>query len=256
MKKNTGFTLIELMVAMGIAMVTLLAVSTLYINTKQTFNLQGMQNRLSEDGRFAISMLQRVISQAGFRPNPNALITSDRISAISNSSLSVRFNSDGTNQIGCNGTSTAAGDTTLTISSASNKLQCDTIDWITPSTTGTGNATEVVDFKVQYGIDEADTDAGLPNTPADYGCGALATDTSFRVRNCIPNRYVNTLPGGVNADQIVAVKVCLVLRTEKTDNSLVKSAAINDCSGTAITNSQNDKKLYRTFRSTIMIKNR
>jgi type IV pilus assembly protein PilW len=255
MKKNKGFSLIELMVAMAIAMVALLALSALYINSKQTFNLQTMQNRISEDGRFAISMLQRVISQAGFRPTPGTLLATDRIIATSNSSISIKFNADDANQIDCNGAVAPAGDTTLVIAQSGSKLQCGSVDWIAPSASGVGNGTEVIDFKIKYGIDTADSVAGLPNTYAEYGCGDIASDSNFKIRNCVANSYVNTLSGGVTDDQIVAVKVCLVLRTEKKDQSITKGSAVNDCSGAAISNSKDDKKLYRMFRSTVLLKN-
>ena len=55
--KNHGFTLVELMVAIVISLVAVLAATEVYVSTRQTNRLQGMQSRLSEDGRFAVSML-------------------------------------------------------------------------------------------------------------------------------------------------------------------------------------------------------
>lgn len=249
MKKNNGFTLIEIMIAMAISMIALLAVSELYVNTKKTSNLQSMQNRVSEDGRYAIFMLQKIITQAGFRPDPSTVMPIDRVTATSNESISIKFNSDGLNQIICDGSIGAAGSTTLIIAKSSNQLQCGTINWISPSITGTGNATELIDFKIKYGID-----TGPAGTDSNYGCGTEASD-STKPRDCIADSYVDTLPVGVTADQISSIKICLVLRSEKIDASVVKSSAVKDCSDTDITASQNDKKLYRTFRSTVLLKN-
>ncbi|WP_432723127.1 PilW family protein [Jeongeupia wiesaeckerbachi] len=250
MNTTRGFTLIELMVTMAISLLVLLAVSELYISTKQTYRVQAMQNHLSEDGRFALSMLQRVIGQAGYRADPTSPLASDRISGNSNTSITVKFTADGTNQINCDGGSAAAGATTLAISTSSSKLQCGSTDWL--ATTGTGSGTEVADFKLRYGID--DTDA-VPATPADFGCGANV-GSGKKERDCIANRYVDTLPGGVTAAQIVAIKACLVLRSENTDSSIVKPTTVTDCAGQPIVGSDNDRKLYRTFRTTIVLRNR
>ena len=249
MHKLKGFTLIEIMVAMAISLIALLAVSELYVNARKTGNLQSIQNRVSEDGRYSIFMLQKIISQAGFRPNPNVAIPTDRLTATSNESVSIRFNADGTNQMACDGSIATAGDTTLVISKSSNKLQCGTVDWIAPSSSGTGNATELIDFKVQYGVD-----TGPAATEGIYGCGSEAGDGT-KPRDCVTDSYVSSLPTGVTADQITSVKICLVLRSEKVDGSIIKSAAVKDCNNSDITASQDDKKLYRTFRSTISLKN-
>lgn len=249
MRKYTGFTLIEIMIAMAISMIALFAVSELYINSKKTGNLQAIQNRVSEDGRYSVFMLQKLISQAGFRPNPNVPVHTDRITSNSNESVSVRFNADGINHMACNGSVATAGDTTLLISKSNNKLQCGTFDWIAPSVSGTGNATELVDFKILYGID-----TGPASTEGSYGCGTEAGDGT-KPRDCITDSYVSTLPSGVSKDQISSVKVCLVLRGEKTDASIIKSANVKDCSNNDISASQNDNKLYRMFRTTILLKN-
>lgn len=249
MKNNKGFTLIEIMIAMAISLIALLAVSELYINTRKTSNLQSIQNRVSEDGRYAIFMLQKIIGQAGFRPNPNVAMGIDRVTATSNESISIKFNSDGTNQINCDGAGAASGDVTLVIAKSGNKLQCGSVDWIAPSASGTGNGTELIDFKIKYGVDTAPI-----GTEGIYGCGVEAGDGT-KPRDCITDSYVDTLSGGVTADQISSIQVCLVLRSEKIDSSVIKSTDVKDCSNADITSSQNDKKLYRMFRSTVLLKN-
>ncbi|GHD64570.1 PilW family protein [Jeongeupia chitinilytica] len=250
MNASRGFTLIELMVTMAISLVVLLAVSELYMSTRQAYRIQNMQNHLSEDGRFALSMLQRVIGQAGYRADPTAAMATDRISGNSSTSVAIKFTADGTNQIDCDGRAAAAGATTLTVALSSGKLQCGSTDWVAP--TGSGGGSEVADFKLQYGIDTVDA---IPATPADFGCGANVAG-GFKERDCIANSYVNTLTGTQTALQIVAVRACLVLRSEKTDSSISKPATVTDCAGQAISGSDTDRKLYRTFRTTIVLRNR
>jgi len=253
MKKNAGFTLVELMIAVAISMVAMLAATEAYVSSKQTSRLQAMQNRLTEDGRFAVSMIQRVIGQAGFRPSPLVALPSDRISIASNV-VTLKFTADGLNQIICDGSIPAVDSVnSLVIDVNSNSLRCISNGvgagdlWVRPSNAGSGIGTEVADFRVLLGIDTG------PTTPSNYGCGQ---DTGTRPRDCIVDKYAAALSGGENAEQIVAVKVCIVLRTQSTDGSIAKASNMKDCSGADIANSANDKKLYRTYWTTVLLKNR
>jgi type IV pilus assembly protein PilW len=104
---------------------------------------------------------------------------------------------------------------------------------------------------VQFGID-----TGPADTPADFGCGEVSG--SVRPRDCIVDKYeyVDKLEAGVSSDQIKAVRVCLVLMSEAIDGSVVKPAAVRNCKDTAdIANSQDNGKLYRTFWTTVLMKN-
>ncbi|QNM95277.1 PilW family protein [Chitinimonas koreensis] len=259
-RKQTGFTLIELMISVVIALVVLLGVSNLYLGTRQTNKIQTMQSRLSEDGRFAVSMLQRMIGQAGYRNSPNLAVNANRLTpgtgSASTTSATVQFTADGNNQIGCPGTVAAAGAYTAVINFAANALTCTaggtSTSWLAGAGSGAGGSSDVVDFRLQYGVDANDA---VPATPADYGCGATAANPTLRVRDCIADSYVSALTGGQTSDQIVSVRACIVLRSEQSDSRVVKRAAYNNCSGTAIANSQNDGRLYRTFNTTVLIKN-
>lgn len=247
-RRCKGFSLIELMIAMAIALVAILAATQVYVSTRQTNRIQNMQATLSADGRFALSMLQRMFMQAGFRAAPNLTLGANAIMPTSATSVTVRFIPDGTNQIGCDGSVLAnAGNAVqaLMISGANGKLQCGAVDWIASA----GAASELMDFRLDYGVDNA------PTTPNDFGCGPNVVPNVSRVGDCVADTYVlataQAAPG-----QIVAVKACLVLRSDALDRSLEKSAAYKDCSGGDIANSQNDNRLYRTFRSTILVRNR
>lgn len=245
---SRGFTIVELMVSLVIGSIAILAASEVYLNTRQTFRVQTLQTRLSEDGRFAVSMLQRVISQAGFRPNP-ATAMGTPLTAVSATSLTVNFQADGINQIACDTSLPAANSTqALVIQKNGSKLQCGTVDWIAPVSSGAGNGTELVDLKLDYGNDTG------PSTPTDFGCGATVDSTHVE-RDCIPDNY--TLATAVaNPGKIAAVKVCMILRTEATDSSVVKASKVKDCSGSDITSSDTDKKLYREFHTTVQLRNR
>lgn len=245
--KHRGFGLVELMIAMTLALIAVLAATGIYISSKQTNRLQSMQTRLTEDGRFVVFMLQRIISQAGFRPNPNTALITDFITPTSATSVTVKFTADAANSMACDGSVAPAGVQTLTIAQVGSKLQCGTVEWIAPASSGTGNGTELVDFKLEYGTDTT------PSTIADYGCGTL-TGTQ-RDGDCVVDQYTQA-QATATPSKIAAVRVCLVLRTEAVDSSASKASNVMNCSNTAIANSQTDNKLYRTFRTTIQLRNR
>jgi type IV pilus assembly protein PilW len=259
--KNHGFTLVELMVAIVISLVAVLAATEVYVSTRQTNRLQGMQSRLSEDGRFAVFMLQRFLSQAGFRPTPNIALPvapNDPI-VVANDVIAVRFAPDGENQIGCDGSVRPVDIVfqSFVIQRLGNSLQCTGLDstanWIAPAAAGVvGNGTEVADFAVQLGVD-----TGPPNIAPDFGCGVVVG--AFKPRDCIVDEYVDDLDAvnpPATSNQIKALRVCLVLRSEAIDGSVVKPTAVRNCANTAdITGSQTDRKFYRTFWTTVLMKN-
>lgn len=252
-KDCRGFTLIELMIALVIALVAMLAATELYVSTKQTYRIQGMQTRLSEDGRFALSMLQRMISQAGFRPAPNPpapipQIAADSITPTSSQSMTLKFTADGTSTMACDGSIPGANSAqTIVIAKSGSKLQCGAVDWIAPAAAGAGQGAELIDFKIDYG-----TDTG-PAILGDFGCGADVG--ANKERDCVADTYA-LATAVANPTKIVAVKVCLVLRSEAIDGGVAKAGAVKDCSAVDIAGSNSDNKLYRTFRSTVLLRNR
>lgn len=262
LRTQSGFTLVELMVASTIALVAVLAGTALFVSSKQSNRVQLMQDRLAQDGRFALYMMQQVIQQAGFRDNPGNAMSTDFLTPTSAQALTVKFFGDSVSAVDCQG-NLSSGLQTLTISKNGSCLQCTSggstaacpvtnantgQDWVAPAGNVLGNGSEVVDFQLQYG-----TDTG-PATPAEVGCGADA-GSGNKARDCVADTYVLATAQG-SPSQIQAVKVCLVLRSQQTNASLSRSAAVQDCSGTNIANSQTDLKMYRTFRTTVLLRNR
>jgi len=248
MRECRGFTLIELMVSLVVALVAILAATQMYLGSRETNRTQAMQATLSEDGRFALSMLQRVLTQAGFRPSPTLTLGgASPVTAVSATSANVRFIADGTNQVGCDGSvlpNNANAVRTLTIASGAGRLQCDAVDWIAP----VGGASELVDFRLDFGVDNG------PTTVKDFGCGPDVVVGTSKTGDCVADTYALATAQATPL-QIVAVKACIVLRSEESERSAMKAAAYKDCSNGDIVNSQNDNRLYRTFRSTILIRN-
>lgn len=67
-KKQQGFSLIELMVALGINLVIVIAAAYLYLGTSESKKATEQQQALSEDGQYALNMIGRDIVNAGFFP--------------------------------------------------------------------------------------------------------------------------------------------------------------------------------------------
>lgn len=63
---SRGVTLIELLTAMVISLVVLLAVGTVYLSTKRSYNVQDEFAKMQENALFAFQFITQDLSQAGF----------------------------------------------------------------------------------------------------------------------------------------------------------------------------------------------
>lgn len=84
--RNSGFSMVELMVAMVIGLMILAAVSTVLVNSKKNYTTQDSLARLQENARFVTQILTRDLRMAGY------FGCADEISTVSN-----RLNPSGTN---------------------------------------------------------------------------------------------------------------------------------------------------------------
>lgn len=71
-EKNSGRTLVEVMIAMTIGLAILLAVTSLFIANRQTFRTGDDKSRMEEEGRIAINLLAFHIRMAGYGSLRNA----------------------------------------------------------------------------------------------------------------------------------------------------------------------------------------
>ena len=65
--RQTGFTLVEVLVAVTISMILLVGVIQIFATTKRTYRLDESLARLQENGRFATDILARDVRMAGFQ---------------------------------------------------------------------------------------------------------------------------------------------------------------------------------------------
>ena len=62
----SGFTLVELLVSIALGMGVLLAMSSVYVATKQTFRFQETSGRMQEDANFALETIAKDLRLAGY----------------------------------------------------------------------------------------------------------------------------------------------------------------------------------------------
>ncbi len=68
--RQTGVSLVEIMVAMIIGLFMLLALSTLFFNFRGTFRDQDQLAQLQDNERLALTMLTNTVQSAGYFPDP------------------------------------------------------------------------------------------------------------------------------------------------------------------------------------------
>lgn len=66
-KAQSGFTLVELMIASTLSVFMIAATITLFVNSKETSRINENLARLQENGRFAVSLISRDIRMADYR---------------------------------------------------------------------------------------------------------------------------------------------------------------------------------------------
>lgn len=69
LRNVAGFTLTELMVAMGIGMVVLAAVTTTFMAQAKFYNAQEQVNEMQQNARGALDIITRELKMAGYKPN-------------------------------------------------------------------------------------------------------------------------------------------------------------------------------------------
>lgn len=64
--RQTGFSLIELMIAITLGFVVIGALGTVFLGARQSYRVQDGMSRVQENGRYALDLMARDIRQAGF----------------------------------------------------------------------------------------------------------------------------------------------------------------------------------------------
>ena len=245
--RQRGFTLVELMIAMTLGLLILLAIGSIYIGSRQTFRMQEENARLQETGRYALEVMGRSIRQAGFwnMPiNPVATATAFGGTPVTGAdggagadTVTVQYDYLAGDR-DCEGTdasSLAVPPPFITdfysLDAANSELECDGVD--------VGNVSQplvadIEDMQILYGID----------TNNDQSA----------------DQYMAT---PANWAQVVSARVCVQARSANSVNNAPQrflncGGALGTATGAAAmtTAAAGDLQLRRTFVATYNLRNR
>ncbi len=147
-RKQSGLTIIELMISLVLGLIIISAVINVYVGSSRSSSFTNGLNTMQENGRYGVSAMQRGIRLAGFSPGqeiePFDFTIADQDSVVVRSQLPTD----------CNGQSTAAQG-----GLAVNTYRLDTTEWRIVCRGNSAAATDmplvdgVYGFRVLYGID-------------------------------------------------------------------------------------------------------
>lgn len=254
-KKENGFTIIELMIGLSLAMILTLAIANIYTQTRQTFRVQSAISNQAEEGKYAISTIQRMIYQAGYINKSNMKskesdiflanfgMNGSEVIKGDDQNINLRFMGDPDGKIiSCADDSTGNSDypslKNLTniygyrIHLDGNTLKCSKLSSSGSISDSQAIASNVVDFKVTYGID-SDGDK-------------------------VADNYTNT--GSIDWKKVYSIKTCIVTKsneinlTPNTSGRKYLNCDFPNHGNTSITN--DDGRNYRTFSTTVYLRNK
>ena len=253
-RRQAGFSLVELMIAITLGLVVLLAVGSIYLGSRQTYRVQEDNARMQEAGRYALEVIGRSIRQAGadgemtfnttdVTPTCGAAAPCNAITGTNaaTDSLTVQFyagreeldndaSPGGWVTRDCTGGQVAAN-TVITNAFAVNgtDLEC------TGSAGGTQElVSDIQDLQVLYGID---------NTGNDQSA----------------DQYV-AAPG--DWSQVVTARVCVLIQsannglTSAPQTYLNCAGALGTVPGSTTTAAAGDLRMHRSFVATYNLRNR
>lgn len=266
-RHEAGFSLVELMIAITLGLIVLLAIGSIYIGSRQTYRVQEDNARLQEAGRYALEMLGRSIRQAG----ANAEMNFNKTATVLQCNVPGVCDAIG----GVNGVAVTDPDTlTVQFYAGSEELDPALPGWIARDCTGgkanpalgqvvtntfyitatnlrcTGSVggvqplvENVEDLQVVYGIDDTDV-SGNPN----YRSADL---------------YV-AAPTAAQLPSVVTARVCVQIRSANNGLTTSPQRYLNcagalgaDTSATGfITAAAGDLRLHRSFVATYNLRNR
>jgi type IV pilus assembly protein PilW len=262
--RQTGLTLVELMVAITIGLIVLLAVGSIYLSSRQTYRVQEDNARVQEAGKYALEVIGRSIKQAGANAEMNFSKTAtSKLCNVAGTCVAIA---------GTNGAAAAAD--TLTVQFYANREELNGGAWIARDCTGDAAALGTV---VTNTFDVTGTDlrctgsvAGVAKTQplvenvedfqVVYG---IDKDTSVDPGYQSADQYV-AAPTAAQWPKVVTARVCV--RIQSANNGLTPSpqkylncaGALGTATGASAytTAVAGDLRLHRSFVATYNLRNR
>lgn len=247
--RQTGLTMVELMVAMTIGLIVTFAVTSLYVSNQRTGKAQSGHAQMQDNARFAMAQIGRIVKQAGYYDALGGTFNASGVYNPAPTDASGNFSSP---SISASNVITAANDGAVSGFTASNGLAIlngvtsdeFTIGFLTGPQASTGNAmpdclgnsvtvaNTLVKNRFYIGINTIGgvtrptlmcdvTWNGAAPTGSNLSTGPVA-DNIERLQillgvdsdgDGVPNSYVP--PGsGVTMSKVVAMRIALLARTD------------------------------------------
>jgi len=248
--KQTGITLVEIMVSLAVSMFILSGVIGVFIGNKQSFRVQQNMAAIQENGRFALDAITRSTRMAGFQgvdagewvlgPLTTAYGGVDALSGTdgagtASDTITLVYSAPDANQVDCQGNYTTAGNLvyatySIATTATTSDLQCST------AANGTGAVTLVEDIENMQFLYGIDTDG-----------------------DSVANKY-DSISGITAADDIVAIKIAMLARSPDDNVALAtesRTRTLLDVNVYTVgVNTADDKRIRRDFTTTARLRNR
>lgn len=247
--RQSGFSLVELMVGMTIGLVLVAAVGQIFVSSKQTYRVQEQVSTVYESGRFGLQLMESAVRAAGYRGDPYASSPQQTFPPTAPAILGLEGASGAPDEITIRyAGSGAAGVPDMTMRDCQNAaidstqiaalrffvangangqpaLFCDSV----PATaTPVELIQNVDDLQILYDVITAGTSVGTVDASA--------------------------LTAGMNPDNIVAAHICLRVRSENAGIAIQPQPYLPCNGGPQVTPA--DNSLRRVFRTTVTVRNR
>jgi type IV pilus assembly protein PilW len=250
LRTQTGFTLVELMVAMTLGLLLTVVIGQIFVTSKEGFRTTEDLSRLQENARFAATQLGRTVRMAAFMTDP----LGNRTVIFPPAALAI----DGTDGGG------SVSDTLTVRYQGSGLPLSDNTVFDCQGNAIAGNALAVARYFLAAGADGAgalfcdntntvgplalgpiELASGVENMQVLYGEDTDADGTA--------NRYVTRTNVG-NMDNVVSVRIALLLRSAN-EVATAPDTRTYTLLGTAY-NPVDDRRLRRFYTTTIALRNR
>jgi len=266
-----GFSLIEMMVSMAIGMVLMVAIAQVFYGNRQTAAAQEQASRMQETARYAIQILQREIRMAGMKrtestgtfdaTNPMITGTNATVGAPNGSDeVTVRYwGSD-------NGAGTAADNTVFDCLGTPIRLNERVVDRFHIANNASGEPSLFCQ-NTNFGTGLVTDNELVPGVESMQMLVGVDTDADKS-----PNKYIQWNDATINLDQVIAVRVSFLLRSDNfalqgTDSNIYNhfgtayaaanvapsgdAGSVFNQAGAAL-----DRRMRRLYTTTITVRNR
>lgn len=226
-RRQRGLSLVELMISLVVGLILIAAVFNMYSgNVRSARFTEGMQ-AIQENGRYAVSVLQRSFRLAGYSPIPGVTEELEAIDIENSGSekLVVRARQ----AYDCNGLSTTETDgiavNTYTLDTNTQALVCK------------GNQSDSADMAIVEGVDEFRILYGIDRTEGD---------------SCEPQLY-ESYSDSLDSSSVVAVRFGLLVNSGNAirNRNEAKTFVVLDKEVT----SANDRLVREVFSGTVLLRN-